>query len=185
MTRALAQDRLRVIGPPVTASRADRERLMPKQRTGAPPGRRHRPLQRTLPPGWTAPPPPRTLSRAGRKWWRTIWAAGATWMDEHIDSLMIERTCATVDQVATVQAHLNEVGRWYTTKQGVIAAHPGVADIRHMDAQITSALSLLGFSPADRARLNLTMRSDDDELTKYRNRNTAHRSATVGITEPV
>jgi P27 family predicted phage terminase small subunit len=145
---------------------------MPRHATGAPRGRRHRPLQRELPAGWRAPSPPRGLGATGRKWWRTIWRGGATWLDASIDCLLIESVCQAADQVQAIEAHLDEVGRWYETKQAVLVAHPGVADIRQLQAFITSRMSLLGFSPSDRARLNLTMKpgSDDDLLAQFRKR---------------
>lgn len=156
---------------------------MPRHATGAPQGRRHRPLQRVLPPGWRAPTPPRTLGAVGRRWWRTIWRGGATWLDESIDCLLIQSVCEAADQVDEIEAHLRVAGRWYETKQGVLAAHPGVADIRQLQAFITSRMSLLGFSPSDRARLNLTMQhgGDDDLLSQFRARN---RGDVGGVADP-
>jgi len=157
--------------------------LMPRYATGAPKGRRHRPLQRTLPEGWRPPSPPRTLDATGRKWWRTIWRGGSSWLDESIDCLLIESVCDAVDQVHAIEQHLKHVGRWYETKQGVIAAHPGVADIRQLQVFITSRMSLLGFSPSDRARLNLTLQpgGDDDALARFR----ARKHSTMHSDTPV
>ena len=62
--------------------------------------------------------------------------------------------------------------RWYTTANGQTVSHPAVKQIEQMNAQITAWLSMLGFSPSDRARLGLAEIRVANELDAFRQRKT-------------
>ncbi len=73
--------------------------------------------------------------------------------------------------------------RWYVTANGQVVTHPAVKQIEQIDAQVTGWLSMLGFSPSDRARLGLAEIRVANELDEFRKRKDAVTN--VRNTEPV
>jgi phage terminase small subunit len=77
-----------------------------------------------------------------------------------------------MQQVAELEAWLAHdiTRRWYETANGQIVTHPAVKQIEQADAQMTTWLSLLGFTPSDRARLGLQEIRVANELDQFRRR---------------
>lgn len=119
--------------------------LEEKLRTGNP-GRRPLPdrASLTILPGATEPPdPPRRLLAPGREVWGRVWRNGATWIAKNIDIELLTCMCERFDERAIMRAKaLSTDGEpWHWRA------------LRALDAQITSDLVELSFTPAARARM--------------------------------
>jgi P27 family predicted phage terminase small subunit len=95
-------------------------------------------------------------------------------LSEKHDSALIELLCQQVENVARINAWLaKDVTRqFYSTANGQLVTHPLVKQKQESLAQITAWLSLLGFTPSDRARLGLAEIRVANELDQFRRRNT-------------
>jgi len=90
------------------------------------------------------PEPPRPLLKYGQDLWDRVWSAGVTWVSKRTDLELLVITCEMVDE------------RWNLRAKVMRDEDP--ADrrgLRELDRQIVSNLSLLGFTPSDRARLGV------------------------------
>lgn len=132
--------------------------------------------------GTDVPPPPGKLGPVGREAWRYVWAGGRRWLSEAQDTVLIARLAERLDEVAALRAWLGEdvERRWYATANGQVVTHPAVKQLDQADAQITAWLSMLGFSPSDRARLGLAEIRVANELDAYRARKAGRASEGVG-----
>jgi len=118
------------------------------------------------------PNPPSTFGRVALEAWDRVWRSGRRWMHDDQDRIIVERLCRRLDEIALLESWLGEdvTRRWYETGSGQIKPHPAVAQIKEADVQITAWLSMLGFSPSDRARLGLAEIRVANELDEYRQR---------------
>jgi hypothetical protein len=124
------------------------------------PGKRAMPKPEiTLHAGAVAPP--EDLGKAGRGLWSRVFDEGEIWVSPRIDFVLLERVCRALDRVVVLEQLFDE--------------DPGnrqtVMSINETDKVIFSGLGLLGFSPADRARLGLAevkRQSKLDELMAKR-----------------
>ena len=118
------------------------------------------------------PDPPAVLTEVGQLAWRTFWVAGRRHLSEHHDSAMLGRLCLRMQQVAELEAWLAEdvTRRWYETANGQVVTHPAVKQIDQIRAQLTTWLSLIGFTPSDRSRLGLLEVRVANELDEFRRR---------------
>jgi hypothetical protein len=89
--------------------------------------------------------PPEDLGKAGRELWSRVFDEGEIWVSPRIDFSLLERVCRALDRAVVLDQLFDE--------------DPGnrqtVMSINETDKVIFSGLGLLGFSPADRARLGL------------------------------
>ena len=85
------------------------------------------------------------------------------------------------DKIAELELWLgNDVERrWYTSPNGQVVTHPAVKQIEQMDAQNTAWMSLMGFTPSDRARLGLQEIRVANELDQYRQRKSSVVNAEI------
>lgn len=177
---------------------------MPHPKTGRSPGRPSTPVERkraTGNPGHRAlpdapmpgeglaaadadvPPAPATLGDEGLAVWHRIWTAGRTWLAVEVDPLLIRRVCEAWDEGARLREYLDQGGlpaRWYETPAGQVVTHPAVTQLRAIDAQVTTWLSMLGFTPSDRARLGLAEVRTKDPLDELAARRGGPRAAASG-----
>ena len=118
------------------------------------------------------PEPPVELGDVGAAYWVTYWAAGRRHLSELHDAPLMTRLCRNFDKIAELEAWLgNDVERrWYVSPNGQVVTHPAVKQIEQMDAQNTAWMSLLGFTPSDRARLGLAEIRVANELDAFRKR---------------
>jgi hypothetical protein len=119
--------------------------LEEKIRTGNP-GRRPLPERGTLTvlPGASEPPtPPRRLLAPGLAVWDRVWRNGATWIAKNIDIELLTCMCERFDERTVLRAKAlgpdSEPWHWRA--------------LRALDAQITSDLIELSFTPTARARM--------------------------------
>ncbi len=125
-----------------------------RQRALGNPGKRPLPAPvRLIPAPERRPAAPRSLGRAGKALWRTVHGT-ANWIapsDEPLVRLLAE----AADERAAWKVLLDLEPLVTTSQHGTRRVHPAVAEIRALERQMTTWLSLLGFTPADRARLAL------------------------------
>lgn len=120
------------------------------------------------------PAAPEGLGEYGRAYWTMFWDAGRRHLSEKHDSALVQKLCAAIEQVALIeQWQGSDVTRWfYETANGQLVTHPLIKQKSELNAQITAWLSLLGFTPSDRARLGLAEIRVANELDNFRRRNT-------------
>ena len=118
------------------------------------------------------------LGLAGAALWNHVWDAGRQWLAPEADRTIVTLLCQAQDELETIRMALatGEVERTYVSTNGTIVSHPYIAQIKDLRVQMTSWLSALGFSPADRARLGLAevrVRDELDDLVRRRNERAA------------
>jgi hypothetical protein len=124
-----------------------------KERLGNP-GKRalpKAPKVAVLPSAQALPDPHRPLMGtpdkpgAGLHLWRMLWRSGLPWLREGSDSELLMMVCEMADERQVLRTLvLRDPTAWRER-----------AALRQLDAQIERTLSMLGFSPTDRARLGL------------------------------
>jgi len=106
------------------------------------------------------PEPPRPLLKYGRELWDRVWSMGATWVSQKSDLELLVMTCEMIDE------------RWNLRVKVMQSDDAAMRrGLRELDRQIVSNLSLLGFTPSDRARLGVAevkVRSKLEELMAKR-----------------
>lgn len=111
------------------------------------PGKRALPDKDTvvlLPMVEQTPEPTRPLMKYGLELWDRIWGMGATWVSDKTDIELLMMTCEMIDERWNLRAKV------MNTDDSVMRR-----GLRELDRQIVSNLSLLGFTPSDRARLGV------------------------------
>jgi P27 family predicted phage terminase small subunit len=155
---------------------------MATPRTGKPAGRTPKPVrtpQGVVKENFAALPVPDDLTMYGATLWARIWSAGREHLSLTHDRVLVEKLCRKLDLVRQLEDWLSESieRRWYTTANGQTVSHPAVKQIEQADAQATAWLSMLGFSPSDRARLAISTHSDVNPLRELHDKIAARRSA--------
>jgi P27 family predicted phage terminase small subunit len=101
------------------------------------------------------PDPPTGLGDRGTSEWGKIWAAGRHWLHPAEDYHWIEQVVRAYDDIAQFRAEIENTGLIVKGYAGQQTANPLLREIRDCEATIRKCLSMLGFSPTDRARLGL------------------------------
>jgi hypothetical protein len=94
------------------------------------------------PPG--PPGPARPLGVAGLALWGRLWAAGAGWLSENVDSEQVLLVCEQLDERQALRLEVLRDKDW--------RARSG---LRALERAITEGLAVLGFNPVDRSRLSV------------------------------
>ena len=89
-----------------------------------------------------SPNPTRPLMKYGLELWDRIWSMGAIWLSDQTDIELLMMTCEMIDELWNLRVSVMQSN---DPKQR--------RGLRELDKQIVSNLSLLGFTPTDRARL--------------------------------
>ena len=113
-----------------------------------------------------APPMPRGLAVRGRKEWTKIWASGP-WLNPDQDYAWVEMIARAYDDIGTFRARIENDGLIVTGYAGQTVAHPLIAEIRKCEAVIQKCLSILGYSPTDRARLGMAEVKKENALLEF------------------
>jgi P27 family predicted phage terminase small subunit len=100
------------------------------------------------------PAEPENLQERGSLEWRKIWTAGF-WLKSDQDYPWIEQVVRAYDDIEVFRKRVEDDGLVQTGSMGQPVAHPLIAEIRKCEETIRKCLSVLGFSPTDRARLGL------------------------------
>lgn len=101
------------------------------------------------------PPSPTGLKERGEVEWANIWTAGAAWLHPDQDYPWVEIIARAWDEIEAFRERVEADGLIQKGSQGQVIAHPLIAEVRRAESVIMKALSTLGFSPSDRARLGL------------------------------
>ena len=123
------------------------------------PGKRALPKEgevQVLPASSGVPEPHRPLGDAGLQLWERIWSAGIQWISPQTDVELLLMTCESLDEREQLREIVMASGESKDRRA-----------LRLLNGEITSNLSMLGFSPVDRARLGVaevTRRSKLEEL---------------------
>jgi P27 family predicted phage terminase small subunit len=163
---------------PVTGGRAGRPAKPAEvKRVLGNPGKR--PLPNAPTPGTAlevagdTPVAPPGLEGKGLESWNRLWDAGKAHLSARADYVLMEQLCWALGEKDELRRWLAEdrMNRsWYTTANGQTVTHPSVKRVEQLDAQTTSWLAQLGFTPSDRARLGLLEVRTPDELDDFRRR---------------
>jgi hypothetical protein len=118
------------------------------------------------------PSVPEGFGLVGTSYWQVLWTGGRRHLSELHDTPLMTRLCKNFDKIAELELWLGKdvERRWYTSPNGQVVTHPAVKQIEQMDAQNTAWMSLMGFTPSDRARLGLQEIRVANELDQYRQR---------------
>jgi hypothetical protein len=109
------------------------------------PGKRKLPDEKTvaiLERAAEIPEPTRPLMRYGTELWERIWNTGAIWISDRTDIELLMMTCEMIDERWNLRIRVMQTND-AKMRRG----------LRELDKQIVMNLSLLGFTPTDRARL--------------------------------
>lgn len=101
------------------------------------------------------PDAPSGLQVRGSREWVNIWEAGSAWLAPAQDYHWVEMIVRAYDDIEEFRARVRTDGLIQQGSMGQVIAHPLIASIRQAEASIQKCLSILGFSPSDRARLGL------------------------------
>lgn len=142
--------------------------LEQKRRTGNP-GRRPLPdVTIPIPASVEAPEPHRPLGSVGRQFWDRVWSVGFTWISPQMDIELLQMVCEQIDERQALRLRVLRDGDWRDRTA-----------LRALDAQVLDCLSLLGFTPVDRARLGFVEVKIQNELEAFRERKAQQRASVV------
>ena len=136
-----------------------------KRRAGNP-GKR--PLPETtiaIPTSPVAPVPHRPLGPAAQQFWERVWSVGFTWISPQMDTELLQMVAEQIDERVALRMRVLKQNDWRDR-----------AALRSLDAQVLDCLSLLGFTPVDRARLGFVEVKIKNELEEFRKRKADNRS---------
>ena len=127
------------------------------------------------------PTVPEGFGLVGTSYWQVLWTGGRRHLSELHDTPLMTRLCKNFDKIAELELWLGKdvERRWYTSPNGQVVTHPAVKQVEHLDAQCTAHMSLMGFTPSDRARLGLQEIRVANELDAYRQRKVVDVSTVV------
>lgn len=94
------------------------------------------------------------LGERGLTEWEKIWRAGV-WLHPSEDYHLVEMVCHAYDDLEEFREAVREQGLIAKGYAGQVVANPLIKEMRACEATIRKCLSMLGFSPTDRARLGL------------------------------
>jgi hypothetical protein len=89
--------------------------------------------------------PPEGLGSAGLVLWSRVFDEGEIWISPRLDVTLLERTCRALDRLVVLDRLFEEDP----------AERKTVMSINETEKLVANNLGLLGFTPADRARLGL------------------------------
>jgi hypothetical protein len=101
----------------------------------------------------------------GMTLWNMIWRAGSPWLKQPADNEMVLLVCEQTDERALLRDKLLRNQLDWRDRTA----------LRHLEKAIASNLAQLGFSPADRARMNVSV-VEVNPLEDFRSRLAAKRS---------
>lgn len=111
-------------------------------------------VEYTLPAAAGIPVAPDELGDRGTSEWEKVWSAGY-WLSPDQDYHWVAMIATAYDEIEAYRRAILEEGTTVPGIHGATVAHPLISEIRKAQNVIIKALSQLGFSPTDRARLGL------------------------------
>ena len=104
---------------------------------------------------------PEDLGTAGLRLWNRVFGEGEIWVSSRLDVELLERTCRALDRLVVLDRLFEEDP----------AERKTVMSINETEKLLASNLGLLGFTPADRARLGLAEIKRQSKLEELLARN--------------
>lgn len=104
--------------------------------------------------GDAAPECPEGLGVRGQQEWDKVWGEGF-WLQPDADYHWVLMIAQAYDDIAAFREEISNTSLIVEGYNGQAAANPLLKEIRAAQAVIVKALSILGFSPTDRARLGI------------------------------
>lgn len=124
---------------------------------------------------WEPPNPPEHLNHLGRSAWFRIWSAGAEYIDEDIDFLLVEEYCELYQETQRMrqELELGKAGGGVDRREMINAGktparHQYVQDIKDNRTVMNSILAQLGFTPAARSRMKVEREITNQALETLR-----------------
>jgi P27 family predicted phage terminase small subunit len=102
--------------------------------------------------------------------WNNIWKAGQVWLHPTEDYHWVEMIARAYNDIVQFRKKIEEDGLIVKGYAGQLTAHPLLREIREAEAVIRKCLSILGFSPTDRARLGLAEIKRQSKIMDLQNR---------------
>jgi len=135
------------------------------------PGRRKLPVATVvIPMASSVPVPHRPLGKVGQQFWDRVWSVAYQWISPHMDVELLQIVCEQIDERQALRGRVLRGNDWRER-----------SSLRALDAQVLDCLSLLGFTPVDRARLGFVEVKRLNELDTWRERN--EKPVKVGVVE--
>lgn len=141
------------------------EIMAAKSPDGVTPGKRRLPARIQSRPDHAVPAIPEGIHGRGEVEWVNIWTAGF-WLKRDQDYHWVEMISQAYQDNEVFRARVQEDGLVVQGYAGQMTAHPLIAEMRKNDQLIQKCLSILGFSPTDRARLTITEAQAQNALQK-------------------
>ena len=107
----------------------------------------------------SVPEPARSLGSDGFTMWHRVWSAGIPWLSPHTDVELLLILCESVDERTALLERVLSSGDNSDRRA-----------LRALNSEISSALSLLGFTPTDRTRLGLAEVKRESRLEELQRR---------------
>lgn len=111
------------------------------------------------------------LDEDGLKMWIRTWKAGAAWLDPEADYYVVKMMCEKFQEAEFLRKGIatGQFPRWYTAPGGQMISHPAFTQQEQALKSMASAMAAIGFTPADRARLEITIAEKQDEIDEIEN----------------
>ena len=116
------------------------------------------------------PEPPEGLGERGLAEWGNVWTAGMQWLHPEEDYHWVEQIAAAYDEIVQFREEIEKTGLIVKGYAGQMTANPLLREIRDAQAVIRKCLSMLGFSPTDRAKLGLAEIKRQTGIAKLQNK---------------
>lgn len=112
------------------------------------------------------PKPPRPLAPAGADLWKRVWASAADWVSPDTDLERVLTLCEMTDEYVALRARAMAplLADDVPLTGGEKRTYDALRDLRK---QMGAALAALGFTPTDRARLNVAEVAPEDPLEAF------------------
>lgn len=138
------------------------------EKTGSPMGRPLKPFETKTNLDFIPPEPFFALTPLGKKLWVKIWVEKNLYLDQDKDFILIQLICEAWQDIRRMKALLKKDGDllWINGNTNLVL-HPYVKQVNELQTKMTGWLSKLGFSPADRAKINTDIEETADDAISY------------------
>jgi P27 family predicted phage terminase small subunit len=128
------------------------------------------PVQTT--PDRSVPELPEGVEGRGAVEWERVWTAGF-WLKRDQDWPWVEMIARGYQDIEIYRREVADMGLTVTGYAGQVVANPLLNEIRKIETSIRQCLQVLGFSPTDRAKLNLAEVKAQDAFEDFMSRKNA------------
>lgn len=126
------------------------------------------------------------VDEPGRLMWERLWTAGREWLSASVDSeLLLTQMCSGRDEELHHLQMLRAHGRYVKGQRGGVVAHPAVAMLRQVRAEMTRAAAACGFTPSDRSRLGIGKEGGEDAKSPLERLLAQREARAAGLTPQV